>query len=361
MKKRFTSIITAAAVAAACVLSASAATYQTIDVAAMIADKENWTGTWTADETRISETTIGADFIELAGKNIKSATNPNYTGQDFRLDYKLKITWPEDAYDWGSIVTFHDKDPGMHVWEQGRLATYGVFYKLDSSMEDITKAGSVSIAKWNQPVTHNGDPEGLGDDSAVSGLDLSGKEYVYNLFVEDVADGVHIMLYMSGKLVIDITDKGTVKNNIDSPPIKGSGGFTILQHAPRQVLFSVVKPGEQPVLQTPTPAPTSPASSKASSASSSAAASSVTSSEEISSGDVSSDAGSSEEASSGGTVSESSQSTVEESAVSSEVSQASGDEGKEGLPAGLIIGIAVLVILAAGAAGAFIILKKKKG
>lgn len=350
MKKIISVLLGAFLIATVMTTFSFASTLPVINTAAIISDKANWTGTF-LDPTTVGETVFTADSISLGGKHIKSAGYLGAKYQNFQFAYKLKITWPEDGYDWGSIVTFRDQDTGIHVWEQGRKETYGVFYNLSSDVDDMTKAGTISISKWNQPVTHKGDPENLGEAAACVNLDLNGKEHVYNLMVEDVSNGVHINLYMDGKKIIDYTDTS-------ANPIKKEGGIMVLQDAPRTVLFSAVKSGEQPVLEGESSSTTSSSKSISSSKTSSTVSTSLSSggaSNVLSDESISSVSDYSEIQSSMDT-----SSLEHKSDISSNASSETTDDNTPANNTLLIIIIAVVIILGAGTATALVILKNKK-
>lgn len=334
-------------------------------------DVNTWDGTF-RDPGYSSETIFGADSIQFNPTHIKCAAYIKKDFQNFKLAYKLKVKWPEDASDWGSIVTFRDQDPGVHVWEPGRGSCYGVFYKINPEIEDLTKAGEISITRWNQPVTQSPDPESLVPDTVKTGkvgevpfykgINLSDKEYIYNLIVEDVSTGVHFKLFMNGKKIIDFIDTKADRM------IKKPGGLTILQNSPRTVLFSVVKPSEQPALiDTPIGSGTSSAASSKSTASSSIK-SAVTSTPTVSTGNsvISSQIDSATESSMGSSsdsmvVSDESMNSAESNTANSDESSTSEPvNGKKSNSQIFIIIAVLLVILGGGAIAAYLIAKKKK-
>lgn len=221
---------------------AAAAANTSINMGALIADKAKWEGTMN-EPNAAGQTEWTSDSLLLKAGVIKSAGYQGHAYRNFVLDFKYNVTWPEDAGDWGGMLTFRDNTPGLHTWEkmdnQGTYKkAYGVYFYLDPNADEVEQAGEISITRF---VNDDGDtgPENLGDQAVCKNLNLSGKDHIYRLICEDVSNGVHIVLYMDGKTIIDFVDSS-------SKALKQEGKFMVMNHGPRSVRISGVKSSELP-------------------------------------------------------------------------------------------------------------------
>lgn len=236
MKKTLAFILVALLICAFA-LPASAAPTE-INMGDLIANQAGWEGTMN-EPFAAGQTIWEANSFTFKPGQIKSAGyKAGNWDNEFVLDYKLKVTWPEDAGDWGCILTFFDQEPGLNVWEGTKTSCYGVYYSLDADNEDMTTNGAVSITRWNNGDGDTG-PENLGKEAEFSGFELSGKEMVYRLSVQRVAGGVRMRLYIDGKCVIDFTDTSAKQ-------VTHGGTFTFINHGPRSVVASGVSASEMP-------------------------------------------------------------------------------------------------------------------
>lgn len=211
-----------------------------------LVDRDNWTGTM--QEAVFAGQTIfykggTKDNIYLGGPNIKTAgTHPDgdiqYT--DFVLTFKATVTWPQDAGDWGGMLTFRDSEPGLTTWEQNaendRVA-YGIKWDLDSQNSDNSTNGTISIMRFN------GAGGGVGIASRPN-MEINGKEITYKLACvngeDEKGEFVRIVLLADGAAIADVKDYG-VNNEItegspaglELPNITGAGGFMIMNHNTR--------------------------------------------------------------------------------------------------------------------------------
>lgn len=220
----------------------AAAANTNINMGALIADKAKWEGTMN-EPNAAGQTEWTSDSLLLKSGAIKSAGYQGNSYRNFVLDFKYNVTWPEDAGDWGGMLTFRDNTPGLHTWEktdsQGTYKkAYGIYFYLDPNADEIETAGEISITRF---VNDDGDtgPENLGDSAVCKGLNLSGKDHIYRLICEDVSNGVHMVLYMDGKKIIDFVDSG-------SKALKQDGKFMVMNHGPRSVKISGIKSSELP-------------------------------------------------------------------------------------------------------------------
>ncbi len=219
-----------------------------------LVDRENWTGSM--NEPVFAGQTVfykggTKDNIYMGGPGLKTVgTWPGeivYT--DFVLTFKATITWPEDAGDWGGILTFRDTEPGLPTWEgnlENNRVAYGVKWDVDSQNSDVTTNGVIAIMRWN------GAGGGVGL-CQTRNLHLSGKEITYKLACVNGTDEkgayVRVVLLADGKVVADAKDYG--ENNEPNgsadwvkPNITTGGGFMLMNHYTRTFHIKGVNAGE---------------------------------------------------------------------------------------------------------------------
>lgn len=221
-----------------------------------LVDRSNWTGSM--NENEFAGHTIfykggTKDNIFLNSPSIKTVgTWPNgdinYT--DFVLNFKATVTWPEDAGDWGAMITFRDSEPGIPPWEQNTGNTrvaYALRWDVDAQNSDTTTNGKISIVRYNGA----GGGVGLCE---LKNQNINGKEITYKLACvngnDDIGDYVRIVVLADGVCVADVKDYGennTPKDGVadyTKPNITTGGGFMLINHYVRTFHIKGIKAGE---------------------------------------------------------------------------------------------------------------------
>lgn len=273
MKRRILSLILAVLLLSLVVLPAQAETPLTVvRIEDLIKDRNGWLGTFALPEAQ-GQTEFTDTSLFLKSGMIKSAAyRPTYDPNDVIPDdtvlaikdidirFDLTVTYPEDAYDWGTILCVRDTHPGINVWEPVKDKCYGLFYFLDYESGN----GGVAIKKWDNTDGDTGpqDIDAPNNAFEMPGAEFNGQKHSYRFICRDVTGGVQLVVYVDGEKAIDITD--TTK------PITAAGGLTMINHAARSAKYEKVSyayPMDGGVLYevpkvTPTVAPTPTATPK---------------------------------------------------------------------------------------------------
>ena len=206
----------------------SAESVEKVYLGDLIKDKANWEGIGMGAENW----KFDGSTLSLLPSDIKSAGYMAKKYKNIELNFDVTVSWPEDAGDWGSIITVRDFNPGVPVWEGIKAHAYGILFGENN----------VKLCKW----LNGGAPIDL---AMKDNLSMNGKRHTFKWTVKDVDGGVSHVIIMDGKEIINVVDK--------KKPIFEEGGIMVMNHGPRSAVYTSTKEAQSAGSNTNTQAGTS--------------------------------------------------------------------------------------------------------